>query len=198
MARPRRPSSTGWYHVLGRGNNRQALFLEDADYRRFLEILDDHRKLRSVRIAHYCLMPNHVHFLLHSDLRGTLSKCLQGINLSYSWWYRRRYDFCGHVWQGRFKSLPIENEGYLLECGRYIERNPVNAEMTARPEGYLWSSYRFYVDGTRNPLVTPDPGYLECGKDDRERRRRYREYVETVRPYELPEPERLLPVFQGG
>ncbi|MBI3322492.1 MAG: transposase [Candidatus Omnitrophica bacterium] len=197
MARPRQTSATGWYHVLGRGTNRQTLFLEDADCKRFLEILDDHRKLKSIQIAHYCLMPNHVHILLHSELRKNLSKCLQGINLSYSWWYRRRYDFCGHVWQGRFKSLPIENEGYLLECGRYIERNPVNARMVNKPEDYPWSSYRFYVSGDENPLVTPDPAYLSCGKDRLECRRRYREYAENSRPYELPEAERLAPIFQG-
>ncbi len=143
-------------------------------------------------------MPNHVHLLLHSELRETLSKYLQRVNLSYSCWYRKRYEFCGHVWQGRFRSSPIEKESYLTECGRYIERNPLNAGIVSSPEEYRWSSYHFYAEGTPDPLVTPTPMYLGFGADDAERRRRYRDYLTADRPYEFPETGELVTRFEGG
>ncbi|MBI3323239.1 MAG: transposase [Candidatus Omnitrophica bacterium] len=183
--------------MIGRGNNRQTLFLQDGDFRKFLEILGDSGKSNPLRIAHYCLMPNHVHLLLFSELRETLSRYLQRVNLSYSWWYRKRYNFHGHVWQGRFKSLPIEKDSYLMECGRYIERNPVNAKLVADPNDYRWSSYRFYVAGVKDSLIVPDPGYLGLGANETERCHRYREYVTASRPYEFPAPEKLIPTFQG-
>lgn len=198
MPKPRRPSSTGWYHAFGRGNNRQLLFHRDDDFLKFLDTLDRLHREYPLRIAHYCLMPNHVHLLLFSELRETLSKYLQRVNLSYSCWYRKRYEFCGHVWQGRFRSSPIEKESYLTECSRYIERNPMNAGMVTDPKDYRWSSYRFYAEGMPDPLVTPDPGYLGLGVDESERRRRYRDYVTTGRPYEFPETEELVTRFEGG
>lgn len=197
MPKPRRSSSTGWYHAIGRGNNRQPIFLCDADFLRFLDILEEYRRQHPLRIGHYCLMPNHVHLLLFAELRETLSGYLQRVNLSYSWWYRRHYNFCGHLWQGRFKSFPIERDEYLLECSRYIERNPVNAGMVADPKEYRWSSYRFYAEGKRDPLITPDPGYLAFGSDEIERRRKYRDYVTATRPYEIPDPKELVATFQG-
>ena len=197
MATPRQLSSTGWYHAIGRGNNRQPLFLDRPDFERFLLILGKYLTKHPVKIAHYCLMPNHVHLLLFSELRDSLSKYLQGVNLSYSWWYRNRYDFCGHVWQGRFKSFPIEKESYLTECSRYIERNPVNAKIVTHPEKYPWSSYRFYSEGAKNHLVTPDPGYRNLASTEAARQNIYQSYVETARPYEIPDAKKLLPSFQG-
>lgn len=194
-ARQRAPSS--WYHVLGRGNNRQPLFHQDGDFQRYLQLLDTYRKQYPIRIAHYCLMPNHVHLLLFSETSSALAKALQGIQLSFSWWIRKRYHTSGHLWQGRFKSFLIQKESYLLECGRYIERNPVNAKIVSDPADYPWSSYRFYAMGEKNPLITPDPGYLSFGSIPAQRMRLYQEYVATARPYELPDPERLHPVFQG-
>lgn len=198
MPKPRQPSTTGWYHAIGRGNNRQPLFLQEDDFLKFLDILDRLRKQHPLRIAHYCLMSNHVHLLLFAELPETLSKYLQRANLSYSCWYRKRYDFCGHVWQGRFRSSPINKDSYLTECSRYIERNPVNAGIVKDPKDYRWSSYRFYVDGAGSSIVTPDPGYLGLGANDAERRCRYRDYVEASRPYEFPETKELATRFQGG
>ena len=196
MARPRRVSSTGWYHAMGRGNNRQALFRSDDDYLKFLQLAGEYLRRSPVQLAHYCLMSNHVHLLLFSENRVNLSKILQGINLSYSWWFRRRYDFCGHVWQGRFKSVPIQEESHLLECGRYIERNPANAKIVSNPADYLWSSYRFYSGGEENSLLTSNPCYQGLGETKWERQRRYREYVTVSRPYE-PKMEEILAVSEG-
>ncbi len=197
MGRARKVSATGWYHVLGRGNNRQAIFHQKRDFLRFFHLLAEYRKQHPVKISHYCLMTNHTHLLLFSESRELLSRFLQKIQLSYSWWYRLNYKFCGHVWQGRFKSFPIEKESYLLECSRYIERNPVRAEMVSHPRDYLWSSYRFYAEGLSNSLpLTQDPGYESLGETPRERQVRYEEYVTSIRPYELPEEDRLYRVFQ--
>lgn len=144
-------------------------------------------------------MTNHIHLLAFSGDGDDLEKAMQGVQLSYNWWVRRRYGFSGHLWQGRYKSFLIEKDGYLTECSRYIERNPIQAGMVASPEDYPWSSYRFYAYGEphKHLNLRPDPGYLSLASTDRERQSRYREYVKTDRPYELPDPERLYPVFQG-
>ena len=99
-------------------------------------------------------MNNHIHLLLKSSYRQSLSKAMQGIGLAYTLWYNRKYRRVGHLWQDRFKSYPVEVDAYLLECGRYIERNPVRASIVSYPEEYCWSSYNFHVstkseDGSR-------------------------------------------------
>ena len=195
VARQVAPAS--WYHVIVRGNNRQTVFREECDFRYYLELLNSQRERHKIQLAHYCLMPNHVHLLLFAGTCVVLAKALQGISLSFSWWARRRWGVSGHLWQGRFKSFLIQKDSYLLECSRYIERNPVNAGMVSDPAQYPWSSYRFYAEGKANPLVTPDPGYLSLGMTGPERQHSYQTYVTATRPYEFPDPERLHPVFQG-
>ena len=90
----------------------------------------------------------------------------------------------GHELQDRFKSFPIERDSYLLECGRYIERNPLRARLVDSPADYAWSSARFYLLGLDNPLVTQNPFYEELGIDDKQRQEKYRDYLLTERPYE--------------
>lgn len=182
--RARRPSETGYYHILTRGNNRQAIFYQDADHQFYLEVLGQYRRRFSWRLHHFCLMPNHVHLLLHIAEFKILGKLMQGINQTYEKHCRLRYQHSGHLWQGRYKSIPIEKEDYLLECSRYIERNPVRAGLVDTAEEYPWSSYLFYSAGKSNPLVEPDPVYLRLGATFLERSKAYREYLEATRPYE--------------
>jgi REP element-mobilizing transposase RayT len=131
---PRVPRRRQWteaacYYVMNRGHNREVVFADDDDRRHFLNLLARYQKRFPWRLHHYCLMSNHFHPLLRLGDPAKLSALLAGLLRSYVHYYNRRYGFCGHLWQGRFKSPAIEVERYLLSCGRYIERNPVEAQM---------------------------------------------------------------------
>ena len=97
-----------------------------------------------------------------------------------------RYRFVGHLWQGRFKSPAIQCEGYLLSCGRYIERNPLEAGLVTEPWQYAWSSCRAYACGAADPLLAENSYYLEWGVDDGSRQRRWREFLIQEDPKEQP------------
>lgn len=148
------------YHVITRGNNRQPIFHDDDDYTTYLRLLVRAKKERAVSLYHYVLMPNHVHLVVRATTGLGLRKMMQEVNQRYSHHYRRRYRYVGHLWQGRFKSLLIERESYLLQCGKYIELNPVRAGLVPCAADYRWASYHVYADGTTSDLVDPDPVYL--------------------------------------
>ena len=174
-----------YYHILSRGNNRQRLFEEEGDFRFFLERLLKYRQKHSVSIFHYCLMPNHIHLLMRSEASEKgITRLMHGLQTAYAAYYQKRHTFTGHVFENRFRSLWIKKESYLLECARYIERNPVRAKLVHQPEDYSWSSFSSYAFGAPNPLITPNPLYLEMDSAERGRRTQYQRYVKQARPYE--------------
>ena len=113
-----------------------------------------------------------------------LWKVMRRLNTSYAKWFQKKNGYIRQVFQGRFHSSEIENESYLLECGRYIERNPVRARIVQMAAGYRWSSVSFYLNGRTNKLITANPLYESLGKTDSARQKAYREYLETERIYE--------------
>jgi putative transposase len=175
------------YHVLSRGHNREVLFADGADLGYFLGLLARYRQRFGFRLLHYCLMTNHFHLLLQLDDPGQLCSLMAGLLLAYVRYCNRRHGFVGHLFQGRFKSPLVQREDYWLSCGRYIERNPVEAGMVAEPWTYRWSSARAYALGEEDPLVTDDPCYLELSPDADRRRQLWREFLlgEDVREEEI-------------
>jgi putative transposase len=166
------------FHILTRGNNRQDVFRDEIDYRKYLEILDRYREKFQYKIYHYVLMKNHVHLVLEpQEEGGSLAEIMKGINLSYAQHYKRKYDHIGHFWQDRFKSILISRDHYLLACGSYVELNPVRAGVVKDPRDYPWSSYRAYAYGKKDPLIDEHPIYRELSQDESNRRKRYREFV---------------------
>ena len=116
-ARTLTPQTT--YHVLARGNNRQAIFHAEEGYATYQRLLCELlTETPSLQCYHDCLMPNHVHLLLYAELADVLVTTLHRLQLAYAWTHRKRYATSGHLWQGRYKSLPIANDPYLLEAGR--------------------------------------------------------------------------------
>lgn len=109
---------------------------------------------------------------------------MQRVNLRYAKYYRKKYKYCGHVFQDRFKSFAIEKDAYLLECGRYIERNPLKARIVEVLIDYPWVSYGYYAYGRGNEWVSRNPLYEELGRNERQRQLKYREYLLVERPYE--------------
>jgi putative transposase len=135
-------------------------------------------------LYHYCLMTNHVHLLMRFPIESSFKKVPQRLSLLYAKYFAREYRHVGHVFQDRFKSIAVQDNAYLLECGRYIERNPMNAGMVAEPAHYRWSSHRFYTEGTADPIITPNPLFVALSNDASVRRSQYRDFVIVNRPYE--------------
>lgn len=185
MARkPRSVLDEGYYHVMHRGNDRRKVFRDDSDYGYFYDLLKKYLKMYQSYLYHYCLMPNHIHLLVKVMKAEELSKLMQGIGLSYTLYYKGKYTFTGSLWQGRFKSIVIDRDEYLMECGRYIERNPIRAGIVKKPESHAFSSYKFYVSGERSDIITEDILYQGLGSNGSERRQKYRDYVLQERPYD--------------
>lgn len=161
-------------HVIQRGNNRQALFFEAADYRFFLDLLVESARKNEVRIHAYVLMTNHLHLLLSAHHPDAPGKTMKLVGQRYVQFVNRKYRRTGSLWEGRFRSCPVQEELYLLACQRYIELNPVRARMVTSPEAYPWSSYRANALGEEG-LVENHPVYLDLGASPEARQAAYRE-----------------------
>ena len=168
----------GTYHVLTRGNNSQRVFHDDRDYERYLELLSTSLQEHQLKLYHFVLMPDHVHLVLEVRQRGGLSQAMRSLNLRYALFYQRRYRYRGHLWQGRFKSLWLDRERDLLECGRFVELNPVRAGLVDHPRDYAWSSYPVYAEGHEHPCLVPHPLYEALGRSANERQQQYRQFVQ--------------------
>ncbi len=145
MPRKRRiwyPGAT--YHVMSRGNRRNALFKDRADYIQFLEYISLIKEKFPFKIHSICLMTNHFHILLETQ-EIELSKIMQKILHLYASQFNNKYGFTGHLFEGRFTSCLIEDDIYFIEVSRYIHLNPVKAQMVREPLGYEYSSYGSFV-----------------------------------------------------
>jgi len=142
MARhPRQLAESGIYHVMMRGTNRDAIFLEDEDFQQFLKALVETKQASGCLVLAYCLMTNHVHLVLRTGTEP-IGVVIKRLGVRYAGWFNRKYSHVGHVFQDRFRSRPVENDAYLVTLLPYIWNNPVAAGMTPRPEAYEWSSRR--------------------------------------------------------
>jgi REP element-mobilizing transposase RayT len=208
MARPIRIERVGgWYHITARGNERRAIYRDNRDRQHFCELLGEMVSQLNLVLHAFVLMDNHYHLLV--ELReANLSRAAQWLNVSYSLWFNRRHGRCGHLFQGRFKSVIVDSKQWGLGLSRYIHLNPVRtgklglskpeqqrmrAGASGAPEAavvrkrtsqlrrYRWSSYRAYIG------LAKAPEWLECqtvlklgGGRKGEERRNYREYVEAA------------------
>ena len=151
MSRPWRIEYEGaFYHVMSRGNNRCDIFLDDKDRQLFLDILGDMAERFDVDISAYVLMGNHYHLLLRTNLPN-LSRSMQWFGVSYTGRFNNLHHRIGHLFQGRFKSILVENDAYLLRLSYYIHRNPLRAGIVKHLADYRWSSYRNYAYGKKSP-----------------------------------------------
>ena len=180
---PRQLIDGGCYHLIARGNNRQFIFTRPEAFEHFLSLLLRAKHRYPSRLYHYCLMSNHLHLLLQIEQAPHLPKFMQGLLQGYGRWYKGQAPFVGHLWQGRYKSPRVHQESYFLEAGRYIERNPLRANLVADLKDYRWSSYRVYALGAQDPLVDEDPYYAQLGTTPPARQRAYREFVRLDSPY---------------
>jgi REP element-mobilizing transposase RayT len=129
---------------MNRGRRGATVFLEPEDYLYFIELLKDTAEMWNIRVAAYCLMTNHYHLLVQTP-EANLSRCMRHINGLYTQRYNRRHDGDGQLFRGRYKSILVDADSYLLELVKYIHRNPLRAGITDSLDAYVWSSHKGYV-----------------------------------------------------
>ncbi|KQV92860.1 transposase [Rhizobacter sp. Root1221] len=155
MARPLRIEFPGAiYHVTSRGDRREPIFVDDNDRHALLAVLEQALARFGAHSLAYCLMGNHYHLVLCTR-QGNLSALMRHLNGVFTQAFNRRHNKVGHLFQGRFKAILVDEEAYLLEVCRYVELNPVRARIVQHPRDWLWSSYRAHA-GERAP-----PGWLD-------------------------------------
>ena len=207
MARPLRVLiENGWYHITARGNERQAIFRDDQDRKRFLSWIEESADIYHWQVHAYVLMPNHYHLLVQTP-RANLSLAMQWLHTAYSVWFNRRHHRVGHLFQGRFTSILVEPETWALPLSTYLHLNPVRTRAfglhksararqrrgldgpptpqavnarVQRLRQYRWSSYRAYIGLDAPPPwlhMTPVLERIGPGRLN-QRHEKYRTYVE--------------------
>ena len=162
------------YHIVQRGNNREVCFVEPENYQIYLELWRECSKRYGVAVHAYCLMTNHIHFLVTPEHSDSISRATRVIGSRYAYYFNKYYHRTGTVWEGRHKSSLVQTDRYFLSCSRYIELNPVAAGMVTRPDEYKWSSYLINAWGGESNLIRHDE-YLKLGCDVESRCYAYRE-----------------------
>jgi putative transposase len=141
------------HHIVQRGNNREKVFFDHDDYKKYLSLLAKYSEKKKASIIAYCLMPNHVHLLIRPSEEGALGKMMQGITLCYTQYFNRKKGRTGRLWECRYHSSVIDRDRYLWAVSKYIEKNPIRAEIVKRPEDYTYSSAKAHILGRQNPLL---------------------------------------------
>ncbi len=155
-------------HVVQRGHSREPVFFEDSDYRAYLDWLAEAATRYECAIHAYVLMTNHVHILVTPREREGVSRMMQYVGRRYVPYVNYTYGTSGSIWEGRYKASLVHDDQYLLTCMRYIELNPVRANMTSTPGQYRFSSLPGECAGQGGqaghaaPAVHP-PREIECG-----------------------------------
>ena len=179
------------YHVLNRANARAQIFHSDIDYRDFEYLLNEMQETFLVRILAYVIMPNHWHMLLHPTVDGTLSKAMQWLGTSHVRRHHSRYDTIGggHIYQGRYKSFLVEDDVHLLTVLKYIERNPVRANLAKTPDVWRWGSAYRRLHGTAQERMLLSESPVPLPAD-------YRDWINY--PELAEECERIRDIVQRG
>jgi putative transposase len=161
------------HHVIQRGNNREACFYDEADYKAYLSFLKEAASKYKVAIHAFVLMTNHVHLLATPSDEQGISRLMQAQGRQYVRYFNFTHVRTGTLWEERYKSTLIDSDSYLLTVYRYIELNPVRAGMVSHASMYPWSSYQSNALGKPIQLLTPHNLYLQLGKAEAERQEAY-------------------------
>ena len=145
MSRPLRIDyPNAWHHVMNRARRGQDLFVDKADYQQFIDLLQETADLFNVNVAAYCLMPTHYHLMFQTP-DANLSRCMRHLNGVYTQRYNVGHGCDGSLFRGRYKSILVDADGYVLQLVRYIHRNPLKAGLVKRLDQYVWSSHKGYI-----------------------------------------------------
>ncbi|MFA6303605.1 MAG: transposase [Legionella sp.] len=168
------------HHLIQRGNNRQSIFKSDRDYNFYLNKLYEVTTEYECEVHAYVLMTNHTHLLITPKTEESLSKMMLKLGTCYVGYFNHNHDRTGSLWEGRYKSSPILHEAYFLICMRYIELNPLRANIVANPKDYKWSSFHINALAKKDILITPHNLYLALGTSVEERAANYKQLFNSV------------------
>jgi putative transposase len=161
-------------HVIHRGINRSQIVHDDTDRAVFVSLLRRTTERHGMPVHGFVLMDTHYHLVVTPPDANCLPATMKELGGRYVRYFNRRYKRIGTLWSGRYRGLLIHDDRYWLTCLRYIEQNPVRAQMVRRPRDFSWSSYRFHAFGSRSNWLTPHRLYLELGSTARDRQIAYR------------------------
>ena len=177
----RKKSSSGIYHIIIRGINRQTIFEDEEDCAQFLEALKRYKEKSGYEIYSYCLMGNHVHILMKIGIEP-LEQVMRRLCGSYVYWYNKKYQRIGNLFQDRFKSEPVEDDQYFQTVLRYIHQNPVKAGLVKHVEEYKWSSFHEYVNQANIVNINFLMGMIS---NDKEKKiQKFIEYINDINEHE--------------
>jgi putative transposase len=178
MARPLRIEyPDAWYHVMNRGRRQEEIFTDHYDFGTFLKLLEQSTLLWDIRIAAYCMMSNHYHLLIQTP-RANLSRAMRHIDGIYTQRFNRRHKMVGQLFAGRYRSILVDADAYLLQLVRYIHRNPLRAGMVTKPDQYPWTSHRGYLSDERQwDWLHKEFVLSQFSTRPRERREAYKEFI---------------------
>lgn len=178
MARPLRIEYAGaLYHVTSRGDRQEAIFDDDQDRRAFLNVVGQVVSRFRWRCHAYCLMSNHYHLMIETP-EANLTKGMRHLNGVFTQWSNRRHKRSGHLFQGRYKAILVDQDSYFLELARYIVLNPVRAAMVKHPRLWAWSSYGATVGVSPTPVwLATDDLLAEFGKRRTVARQKYQQFI---------------------
>jgi putative transposase len=162
------------FHAIVRGNNRQAIFVDDEDRRNYKSVLQFASAAHGLVVHAFVLMTNHVHLIATPSRPEALALVMQAVGRQYVRQFNRRHDRSGTLWEGRYRASIIQEDRYLLACLRYVEMNPVRAGIVGQPEAYPWSSHRHHLGLAIDPIVSPHKVYWGLGNTPFEREAAYR------------------------
>ena len=162
-------------HIIQRGNNRQVCFACDDDFAAYASWLQEYSEKFQVQLHAWVFMTNHVHLLCTASDSSGISLMMQSLGRQYVRYFNRRYNRSGTLWEGRFKSCLVQSEHYVMAVYRYIELNPVRADMVSSPDGYHWSSYASNALGRHSALCQPHSCYQALADTATARQACYRE-----------------------
>jgi REP element-mobilizing transposase RayT len=175
MSRPWRIEYKGaLYHLLSRGNDYSDIFVDDKDRGNFIDTVGEMSQRFDIDIFAYVLMNNHYHILARTR-RANLKKAMQWFGTTYTQRFNRRHFRSGHLFQGRYKSIIVQNDAYLLQLSYYIHRNPLRAGIVRRLADYRWSSYKVYAYGRQTPKWLSTDLIRAHFRGDQDRNKSYRE-----------------------
>ena len=166
---PRKPriEIAGYYHIVNRGVEKRVVFEEREEYEYFEELMCLYAKSFGITIHNYCLMSNHYHLLIEIT-RPNLSKFMRQLNMNYAIYFNKKHKRSGHLWQGRFKSWYVTDEAYLFTLMRYIEQNPIKANLVKDIAHYPYSSYHYFLDSGNLPECLKGSWVAQHHKGDKE------------------------------
>lgn len=165
------------HHVIQRGNNRQAIFVDRADHETMLALLGENAQRFGIALHAYVLMDNHFHLLATPSTADGLPQWMQAVGRRYVRYFNDRHGRSGTLWEGRYRATLIQTDRYFMACMVYIDLNPVRAGLVAEARDYPWSSHGHYAGLRSDRLLTPHPLYWALGNTPFAREAAYAELV---------------------